>query len=96
MALGDLDPLDRDWQLCRHVLQGLHSAGARDAVSALSAAMRAMSWRSWRRALHVKREAVALLARAGTPDAHAALDAAARDGDVFLRRLAASARQSGA
>jgi hypothetical protein len=96
LALGDLEPLDRDWTLCRHVLQGLHATGARDAVSALAGAMRAMSWRAWRRALRVKREAVALLARANTPDAHAALDAAARDGDFFLRRLAASARRAGA
>ncbi len=94
LALGGLDPLGADWAACRRVIQGLQITGARDAVVSLADTMRAMSWRSWRRALWLKREAIDLLARTDTPDARAALDAAARDGDFLLRRLAGAARRT--
>ena len=92
-ALQDIVPLGRDHGLTLRLLTALRFVGDDQSVPAIAKVIRVWSWLYWVQAGHVKRAGVGLLASMPSRAAAAALDEAARTGDLRLRSYARAGRR---
>ena len=87
-ALQEIVPLGRDHGLTLRLLTALRFVGDDQSVQAIAKVIRVWSWLYWVQDGHVKRAGVGLLASMPSRAAAAALDEAARTGDLRLRSYA--------
>ena len=90
--LEESEPFGADHPLVIDVLAALGALGDEGGVAPAAAIMTRRSWIARRKARAVKRSAVEVLVRIGTPAASAELANAARHGDRMLRKVIAEAR----
>ena len=90
--LQDSDPFGEDFPLLLETLNALSSIRDDGAVAQIAALARQRRWLSWGRTTRLREAALRTLARIGTPKARQALDDLSKNGDFFLRRLAAAAK----
>jgi len=89
--LQDSDPFGEDFPLLLETLNALSSIRDDGAVVQIAALARKRKWLAWGRTTQLREAALRTLARIGTPKARQALDDLSKNGDFFLRRMAAAA-----
>jgi HEAT repeat protein len=86
--LNESEPLGADHVIVLETLEALGRVGNDDAVPPVATLMKRRSWFARKKVRALKQASLTTLRDIGTPAAAAALDAAARQGDRLLRKLA--------
>lgn len=94
-VLQDIDPFGEDFPLLLETLNALSSIRDDGALAAIAALARQRRWLAWGRTGKLREAALRTLARIGTPKARQQLQDLAKNGDFFLRRMAAAASAKG-
>lgn len=92
-ALSACDLLGRDHRISLHLLGALRQVGDDTSVPVIARAMRSRSWLRPVRTVRLTRTAVGALVAIISEASAVALDAAAKDGDLLLRRSVRRARR---
>jgi HEAT repeat protein len=91
-VLEGTDPFAEDLAMVLDTLVALGSFRDDRALPQIAAMARRKQWMAWGKTRKLREASVRTLARIGTPKARQALDELVKNGDFFLRRLAAAAR----
>jgi HEAT repeat protein len=89
-VLDDTDPFREDLSMVLDTLGALASFRDDRAVTQIAAMARRKQWLAWGKTRKLRETSLRTLARIGTPKARQAIDDLAKNGDFFLRRLAAA------
>jgi HEAT repeat protein len=91
-VLEGTDPFAEDLAMVLDTLAALGSFRDDRALPQIAAMARRKQWMAWGKTRKLREASVRTLSRIGTPKARQALDELVKNGDFFLRRLAAAAR----
>lgn len=93
-VLDDSDPFGEDLSMVLDTLEALAAFRDDRALPQIANTARRRQWLAWGKTRRLREGALRALARIGTPKARQTLDQLAKNGDFFLRRMAAAAPRS--